>query len=361
MTGSSITAPVITACHDGSWELLEVGSHPGSPQPAPLRVPQFPRVPSWMPWGGCWTSSHPIPMVVGARACSLQHECPAAPAAGENPVGRGVAGPPRPILGPGGRCRSGQGQPWVLSPAGAAPAAVGPSGTSSATGCRRVGPLPRAGSGAIPGVWEQAGGAACVPPFPDTEDTSMGTAGGCPGAGGRPVNRASVSPWPSLLSAQRMHGVGASCLAAPPVASTQPGGCSVWVGPAVLECLVQGGSGVCVPPAGGPVLPPPPHHVSSPHQMCCSCTAPGPIWLGPAAGADAPPRIQDWTGQPSGSVGARMGIWWVGSCMWARVCSHGGCTRVCPLWAGCVCRELRVHGTVCCWQCVHTWGCSGCA
>lgn len=251
-----------------------------------------------MPWGGCWTSSHPSPTVVGARACSLQHECPAAPAAGESPVGRGVAGPPRPVLGPGGWCRSGQGRPWVLSPAGAAPAAVGPSGTSSATGCRRVGPLPRAGSGAIPGVWEQAGGAACVPHFPDTEDRAVGTAEGYPGASGRVVNRASVSPWPSLLGALGMQGVGAPCLATPSSIHT-----AWWVlclGPAVLGCpvvpllslLVQGGAGVCVPPAGGTVLPPPPHHVSGPHQMCCSCAAPGLIWLGPTGGADAPPEFR---------------------------------------------------------------------
>lgn len=97
--------------------------------------------------------------------------------------------------------------------------------------------------------------------------------------------------------------------------------------------------------------------------MCCSCAAPGPIRLGPPGCADAPPGI--W--EPSGSVGAGMGIWWVGSCMWACVCSHDGCTRVCPLWAGCVCVELCVRGTVCCWQCrcvsaqlcVHTWGCAG--
>lgn len=185
VTGSSITAPVITACHDGSWELLEVGSHPGSPrtstpQSASVSLDAVLGAMGWLldlfsprPQGGG-----------GSRACSLQHECPAAPAAGENPVGRGVAGPPRPVLGPRGRCRSGQGRPWVLSPAGAAPAAVGPSGTSSATGCRRVGPLPRAGSEAVPGVWEQAGGAACVPPFPDTEDRATGTAGGFPRAGG---------------------------------------------------------------------------------------------------------------------------------------------------------------------------------
>lgn len=37
VTGSSITAPVITARRDGSWELLEVGSHPGCPRTSTLQ------------------------------------------------------------------------------------------------------------------------------------------------------------------------------------------------------------------------------------------------------------------------------------------------------------------------------------
>lgn len=136
-----------------------------------LCVPQFPCTPNEC--HGAAAEPHAVPST-SADGCPHPfprhagwHGCPAAPAVGEAAVGRGVAGPPHPIPGRGGRCRPGQGRPGVLSPAGAAPAAVGPSGTSSATGCRRAGPLPRAGSGAIPDAWHcenRMGGGSCVPP-----------------------------------------------------------------------------------------------------------------------------------------------------------------------------------------------------
>lgn len=137
----------------------------------------------------------------------------------------------------------------------------------------------------------------------------------------------------------------------------------VWVGPAVLGCPVvlllvlpvQGGSGVCIPPAGGRCC----------HPLLTMCPA-----LTRCAAAARPQGRSVWAllwvqmplpgfrvglGSPAGPWVPGWGSAVLGA---ARVCYHGGCTRVCPLWAGCVCMELRVHGTVCCWQYVHSCVCT---
>lgn len=192
VTGSSITAPVITACPDGSWELLEVGSYPGSP----LRVPQFPWMPSWVPWGGFWTSSHPGPKVVGVpvpvpcNMSALRHQLP-----GRTPWVGVWQGPPGPSLPPGAGAGPGRAGPGCCPPPEPPRRRWDPVGPVQRLGVGGWGHSPALALGPFQACGNRLGGAACVPPFPDTEDRARGTARGCPGAGGRPVNRASVSPW----------------------------------------------------------------------------------------------------------------------------------------------------------------------
>lgn len=211
-------------------------------------------------------------------------------------------------------------------------------------------------------LWEPAGGGclSCPPP-PALASLALGMGAMCRGPGraaGCWVDRASVSPCPSLLWCSGIPG-GGGTVSAPssPPAPVQPGGCPVCVGPTVfgvcpgrmllLALLVAGLAGKHQGPcpswgelgAGGPrrglVWPPPPHMrlappPARPRQMCCSCLVPGPIRLGPPGGADAPPP-RGSAGRPAGAVGVGTGICWRWGCRRAAGSGSGpvGCCVLC--------------------------------
>lgn len=196
---------------DPSPRLAACLSFPGSSLGAVGRLPDpFRNIP------GTAADGRPCPFPRRAGMGAPRH-----PPSGRPPWVGVWRGPPQPVPGPGGRCRPGQGRPRALSPAGAAPAAVGPSGTSSTTGWWRVGPLPRAGSGAIPAArccGNRLGGGACpVPPPPALASLALGMGAMCRGPG-----RAAgwiVPQFPLALpccGAQGSQGVGALCLPPPP-------------------------------------------------------------------------------------------------------------------------------------------------
>lgn len=278
-------------------------------------------------------------------------------------MGRGVAGaPPNPSLAPGdgaGPGRAGLGRCPPPEPPRRRWDPVGPvqrlgGGGWGPSPALALGPFPQ--HGVVGTGW---GGVPVLSPPPRPCFSVIGDGGHVQGARqGCWVDRASVSPCPSLLWCSGIPG-GGGTVSAPssPPAPVQPGGCPVCVGPTVfgvcpgrmllLALLVAGLAGKHQGPcpswgelgAGGPrrglVWPPPPHMrlappPARPRQMCCSCLVPGPIRLGPPGGADAPPP-RGSAGRPAGAVGVGTGICWRWGCRRAAGAGSGpvGCCVLC--------------------------------
>lgn len=137
----------------------------GPPEPAPLRVPQFPWMPSWVPWGGFWTSSHPGPKVVGVPvpvACNmnaLRHQLP-----GRTPWVGVWQGPPGPSLPPGAGAGPGRASPGCCPPPEPPRRRWDPVGPVQRLGVGGWGHSPALALGPFQACGNRLGGAPVYPP-----------------------------------------------------------------------------------------------------------------------------------------------------------------------------------------------------